>query len=595
LFVVSKTYQINYCLFISLIKGGVLMKSRKLLTTLLAALLATSVLAGCGKANNSAGSGTGTETKEPTKTEEPAPAPKEQKLVLREGAMKTMDPSLGTDQVSFDVIQNTQETLLVSNNDKPDAGAAEKWEVSEDGKTWTFTLRAGLKWSDGKPLTAKDYEYSWKRILNPETGAAYSFFLFPVKNGEEYYAGKAKAEDLGIKAKDDTTFVVELARPVPYFDQIAMFPALAPIREDIATAQKEKFGTDAATMVYSGPFTVAQWQRGAKIVLKKNPNYWNAANIKLETVELAEVAEMKTAYEMFNKGELDATGGSGEYLTKMQEEAKSGKYNHITGVSPSSFYMLYNTTGKGVDGKENKALTSPKVRLALSLALNREEYTSAVFKRGLPAYGIVPKTLAIGADEYRGKVEEPLLALKDKDPKALLVEGLNDLKLDPDPSKYTFDYLTQGSDADSKKYAEYFQNTWQQKLGVKITITNSADFADYLGKTHEQQFEIAMSGWGADYNDPMTFLDLFSITNGNNNGKFENKEYEDLLKKVQNETDQAKRLEMFKRMETIVVAEQAAVAPIYYRDTHSFQQKHVKGLQLPLFGGSFQLRWASVE
>jgi len=192
------------------------MKKKALVLVTAAIMTAITLLAGCaGKKNDDKNAG----------------KKREQKLVLREGALKTMDSVLATDQVSFDVIQNTQETLLVSNNDVPEAGAAEKWEVSEDGLTWTFTLR-DLNWSDGKPVTAKDFEFAWKRLLDPNTGAGYSFFLFPVKNAEKYYKGEVKAEEVGIKATDDKTFVVTLDRAVPYFEQIAAFPGLAPQRED---------------------------------------------------------------------------------------------------------------------------------------------------------------------------------------------------------------------------------------------------------------------------------------------------------------------------------------------------------------------------
>ncbi|NLM34895.1 MAG: peptide ABC transporter substrate-binding protein [Clostridiales bacterium] len=551
---------------------------KKALALVTAAIMTATLLAGCaGKSN-----GSNDKKNDGTK--------KEQKLVLREGALKTLDSVLATDTVSFDVIQNSQETLLVSNNDVPEAGAAEKWEVSEDGLTWTFKLR-DLNWSDGKPVTAKDFEFAWKRLLDPNTGAFYSFFLFPVKNAEKYSNGEAKADEVGIKATDDKTLVVTLDRAVPYFEQIVAFPGLAPQREDIVTVEGSEYGTDPAKLVYSGPFVVEQWQKGAKVVLKKNEKYYNAANIKLEKAELLQIDEIKTAYDQFKAGKLDVTSATGEYLEQLTKDAKAGKYNLVEGVEPSSFYMVFNT-----EGKDNKALTNAKVRLAFSLVLDREEYVGSVYKRGVAAYGMVPKGLLVGDDEFRAKVEEPLKALLDqyKDPKALLIEGLKEAGLDADPSKHTFRYLPQNSDAETKKYSEYFQNVWQTKLGVKVEIQPAADFSDYLTKVQSQQFDIAMSGWGADYNDPMTFLDLFGKDNGNNNGKYYNEQYEQLLVKVQNEIDNAKRTEIFAQMEKLII-EDAAIAPLFYRDKKSFQQKHVKGVQLPSFGGTYQLRWAYVE
>lgn len=556
------------------------MKVRKIMATLLCVAVASSLLVGCG----SKPSGDSSSTK---------PAV-EQKLVLNEGALKTLDSVKGTDSVSFDAIQNTQETLLVYNNNKPEAGAAEKFDVSTDGLTYTFHLRAGLKWSDGKPLTSKDFKYAWLRMLNKDTAAQYAFFLFSVKNGTEFNAGKAKAEDVGLATPDDNTFVVTLVQPVPYFNQIACFPGLAPEREDNVTSQGDKYGTDASKMVYSGPFTVSSWQQGAKFVLKKNPNYWNASAIKLETVELPYIKELSTRYQMFTNKQLDAMGGSGEYLTPLQQGAKDGKWNQVTGFEASVFYDQFNLDAS----KAQKALQSPKVRLAFSLAEDRENFVSKVLKRCKAAYGVIPPTLAAGDKVYRDAVgSEPLkdAAAANSDPKALFVEGLKDLGLDTDPSKYTFKYLLQASDAQTKTWAEFMQNSWQTKLGVKIEIVPSADFSDFLTKQTNGEFDICTAGWGADYNDPMTFLDLWGKDNGNNTGKYTDPKVESLLTELKTTTDYAKRIDMYKQIEKIVTVDNPAFVPTYYRDVQSFQSKKIKGLQLPLFGGTYQFRWTSVQ
>ncbi|MDP4088106.1 MAG: peptide ABC transporter substrate-binding protein [Bacillota bacterium] len=558
------------------------MNKRKVVAALLVLGLVGSVFAGCGSKSNSS---TGEANK---------PAV-EQKLVLPEGALKTLDSVKGTDTVSFDAIQNTQETLLVYNNNKPEPGAAKTFDVSADGLTYTFHLRDGLKWSDGKALTANDFKYAWLRMLAKDTAAAYSFFLYSVVGGQDYNAGKVTADKVGITAPDDKTFVVKLANPVPYFTQIAAFPGLSPEREDNVTAQGDKYGTDATKMVYSGPFTVSEWQVGAKFILKKNPNYWNASAIKMETIELPYIKELATRYQMFTNKQLDAMGGSGEYLAPLQQGSKDGKWNQVTGFEASVFYDQFNLDA----AKAQKALQSPKVRLAFSLAEDRENFVSKVLKRSKAAYGLVPPTLAAGDKIYRDALSgsEPLkaAATANPDPKALFVQGLKDLGLDTDTSKYTFKYLLQASDAQTKTWAEFMQNAWQTKLGVKIEIVPSADFSDFLTKQNNGEFDICTAGWGADYNDPKTFLDLFGVDNGNNTGKYNNAKVNSLLDQLKTETDNAKRIDIYKQLEQIEVVDDPAVVPTYYRDVQSFQAKKIHGLQLPLFGGTYSFRWTSVE
>lgn len=518
-----------------------------------------------------------------------------QKIVLPEGALKTLDSVKGTDQVSFDAIQNTQETLLVYNNNKPEPGAAKSFDVSTDGLTYTFHLRDGLKWSDNKPLTANDFKYAWLRMLNKDTAASYAFFLYSVVNGQEYNSGKATADQVGISAPDDKTFVVKLANPVPFFNQLVAFPGLAPEREDNVTAQGDKYGTDASKMVYSGPFIVSEWQQGAKFVLKKNPNYWKASSIKLDEVDLPYIKELATRYQMFTNNQLDAMGGSGEYLAPLQQGAKDGKWNQVTGFEASVFYDQFNLDAT----KAQKALQSPKVRLAFSLAEDRENFVSKVLKRCKAAYGLVPPTLAAGDKVYRDALggSEPLkaAAAANPDPKALFVQGLKDMGLDTDTSKYTFKYLLQASDAQTKTWAEFMQNSWQTILGVKIQIVPSADFSDFLTKQNNGEFDICTAGWGADYNDPKTFLDLFGVDNGNNTGKYNNATVNSLLDQLKTETNNDKRIDIYKQLEQIEVVDDPAIVPTYYRDVQSFQKKKIQGLQLPLFGGTYQFRWTSVE
>ncbi|MCY6370566.1 peptide ABC transporter substrate-binding protein [Clostridium ganghwense] len=528
----------------------------------------TTVLSGCGK------------------TEE---AKKEVVLNLEEPAIRTLDSALASDVASFNAVNACFEGLARGNNDKPEPAGAEKWEISEDGKVYTFTLK-DHKWSDDKPVTAQDYEYAWKRILDPNTKSTYAFFLMGIKNASKYYKGEAKAEDVGIKAVDEKTFRVELEQPIPYFLQMMSFPLLVPLRKDIVEPQGKKYGTDITKMVFNGPYVMTDWQKGSKLSVKKNDKYYDEANVKVDKVNFMVIKEMPTKYQMLSGGELDCAPLTGEYVQKAKDDAKAGKIQLLEEAAPTSFYMIFNQTGK------NKLLTNAKIRKALSLAINREDYVNKVYKRGFVAYGVVPTKLLCGDKEFRNEVEEPLKAIMGKeDPKALFVEGLKELGLDQDPSKHTLRYLPQGSSAFDRQSAEFFQSIWKKNIGVNIKLDAAASFADYLTKTQNGNFEIAMSGWGADFNDPDSFIGLFQKDNGNNYGKYNSAKYEAILQKLSKETDNAKRIELFKEAEKVLIIEDAGIAPTHYKDKRYAQQKRVKGLQFPSFGGTYELKWASVE
>lgn len=510
-------------------------------------------------------------------------------LRLVTGAVKTLDSVKGSDEVSFNIIQNTQENLLIFKDNKIIPGAAESYTVSGDKKTYTFKLRKNLKWSDGKALTSKDYKYAWMRLLNSKSGAPYSFFLFGVVNGEKYFKNEVPASEVGIETPDDSTIIVKLSEPISYFTQIVAFPALAPQREDVVNKYGSKYGSNLNTQVYSGPFMVSEWQKGGKIELVRNPNYWNAKEVKLDKVKFTEIKEANTAYKMFVSNQLDVIAGSGEYLKPLKDGVKEGKWNEINEVGSSVFYTLYNLDSS------NKLLKNKNIRLALSIAINREGLTEKVMRRNIPAYGLVPEGIQVGNINYRSEVSEPLKEVMNEDPKNLFIKGLKELGLDPDPSKYEINYLLQNSDAVSKMQGEYMQNTWKQVIGVNVKLVTSADFSDFLSKVDKGEFDMSSSGWGADYNDPMTFLDLFTPENGSNYGKYNDERVNELLSKIKTMTDDNEKLKIYKEVERIEVVDNPAVAPNYFKEIYSFQKKYVKGLELPRFGGTYQLRWTSIS
>ncbi|KGM99749.1 peptide ABC transporter substrate-binding protein [Clostridium novyi A str. 4570] len=555
------------------------MKKKFIAVMLTAALATTMLFTGCGSAKTGATNSGGNTAKSGGILNADLPE------------IKTLDSSQAQDTASSTPIGASFEGLTRVNNKKVEPGMAKEWKLSQDKKTYTFTLR-DANWTDGKPVTAKDFEYGWKRLVDPKTKAPYSTFINGiVKNADQISEGKLDPKELGIKATDDKTLVVTLEKPVPYFDDLTAFTALFPLRQDIVEAQGDKYGSDPTKMVYNGPFVIESWQKGGKTVLKKNDKYYDAKNVKLEGITLQDIKELPTKYQMFSAKQLDMMGATGEYKQKLENDAKNGKCELSVGKAPIVFYTLFNMSGK------NKLLTNKNIRLALSLAIDRETYVNKIYKRGFVAYGLIPDTINCIDKEFRKEVPEPLKAVIDKkqDPKALFMKGLEELNMDKDPSKYTFTYMTQGSDAFEKQSAEYFQNQWKTKIGVNITIKQPASFSDYLTKCQAGEFDLAMSGWGADYNDPSSMTDVFAKTNGNNHSKYYNAKYEELIAKANAELDPAKRLELYKQAEELIVAEDAGIAPIFYKDLNGARQNYVKGVQYPAFGASYEFKWASIE
>lgn len=556
------------------------MKSKKVLAAVLtAALLSTSVLAGCGKA--------------PAPTTEPtAQIDADQTINIVGYDYTALDPSVVSDTESFTSLSQVDEGLMTETLKDGKVtnvlSGASDMKKSADGLTYTFTIRDS-KWSDGQPVKAQDYEYSWKRLCDPKVSQDYQLFMgveMGIKGAPTSGSDAYKPDEIGVKATDDKTLVVTLKQPTAYFESTLSFKGLVPQRKDIVDKLGDKYGQDYKNMVFNGPFIISDYAKGSKIVYTKNDNYWDAKNVKLKTANGNIINEPTTAVQMFQNGQLDMVGATKDDLVKLKQMADAGTYDYYKAADPSVFYFIFNTT--------NKYLKSPKIRLALSLAYNRDQMIQAIWQRYIPAYGIAAPNMTLGDKEYRTAVPEPLKAVKD-DPKQLLADGLKDLGLDPDPSKVEFTLWASAASSSVNAQTQFIQSQWQKNLGIKLTIKNAVDSPAYFKERTKGNFDICTGGWGADYNDVTSFFILFTTGNGNNNGKYSNPQYDKLVTDANKESDPAKRTEMFKQAETILVAQDAAVSPYVYHDVQSFRQKYLKGMYIPLFGGYFYLKNVYVQ
>ncbi len=557
-------------------EGGLFMKSKKILAALLAVSMVTSVaLVGCGK-DDKKDEGKGGETAASGDMD------KEQYLNLLLGAEpKTIDQSKSSDMYSSQVLANSQEALTriiqdETGKDKIIEGIAESWTPNEDKSVWTFKLR-DAKWSDGKAITAQDFVFGITRTLDQNTASPYAFLLYPIKNAAEFNSGKAKAEDLGIKAVDEKTIEFTLTSPCAYFLDLTYFKVMQPQREDIVKQHGDKYGTEANTMVYSGPFVISEWVHNNKVEFTKNPEYWDAENVKLDKATMKIIKEESARMNELLNGSLDMGGVSKpEWIEKFDA---TGEYEAKKGYDGSTTYTFFN--------HKDKLFSNAKVRKAFMVAEDRENKIKTLRKGlGEPAMSFVPPKVQIGGEDYREKVNDtPVKDLLDEnpDPKALLIEGMKELGLGDDPSKITINYLESGTSAENKVWAEFQQRVYEDTLGVKVKV-DYVEWAQFQERTDNFDYQVAAMAWGGDYNDPNTFLD-FWVTGANvvMTG-WSNPKYDKLIADAAKTVDPAERTELFKQAERILLYEDGVISPESWRFKNTYVRKYVKSYSAPLFG-----------
>ncbi|SDC22066.1 oligopeptide transport system substrate-binding protein [Melghirimyces thermohalophilus] len=491
--------------------------------------------------------------------------------VLNVGRIKSEPPSLdplkATDNQSGLVLRHVMEGLTRMGEDgEPKPAMAEEWEVNEDATKVTFHIRENAKWTNGDPVTAEDFEYAWKRVLNPDNGADYAYQLFYLKNGEKFYNGDAKAEDVGVKAVDDKTLEVELEQPTPYFVSLTSFYTLMPVNKSVAE-KNEDWAAEAKTYVGNGPFTLDTWKHDQEIVLKKNEDYWNADKVKLAQINLPFIGDATTGYQQYQAGKVDegdTTIIPADMTKKLLDEGEAKKTKE-----PAIYFYMFNV--------EEEPFTNQKIRKAFAMAIDRTSIVENVTEGGQqPASGFVPwgipdhdqdKEWVDTRDDYLAPKAKP------EEAKKLLEEGMKEEGWDKLPS-VTIDYNT---DEGHKKIAEAIQQMWKKNLDVNVKLQNS-EWKVYLEKTKSGDFQIGRLGWLPDYLDPMTFMDMWVTGGGNNDTNYSNEKYDELIKKAKSTADQKERMEAMHEAEDLLM-EEMPIAPIYFYTKVYLSKDYVKGVK----------------
>ena len=479
----------------------------------------------------------------------------------------TLDPtkgqSIGDNEIQHAITEGL--TRNTAGDVKP--GIAESWYESEDGLTYTFHLRKDAKWSDGEPITAADFEYSWKRLVNPETASPYAFIGDCLKNGQAIEQGKMDVEELGVKAVDDTTLEVTLEHPTSYFlSLIGSSGQFAPLRQDIV----EKYGTDfAATSeknVYSGPFVMTSSEDNVW-TFEKNDNYWDKDSIKLDKCELNYVENSDTQLSMYEAGDLDYVQVPTAYVPDYKDKAEVFANGNVD-------FCYIN------EKSDNPALSNKNFRLALNYALNRNDYnklanadTYTAFN-GLVFPGLQAKGTTYGEAYDLNSYSYPLDGDQDKATEYLNA-AMQELGVS-NASDITVEVVTTDADS-SKRIVETLQEQWQNALGINVKI-RQVTYADIYGKVFpEHDYEIGYGGWGSDYDDPYSYLELFKGDSSYNYSQYENPEVDQLLTASQDESDVDARMDHLNQVEQIILADGAFV-PLQARNIYYMLDDDTTGI-----------------
>ena len=517
-------------------------------------------LSGCG---GSKSGGEGTKSGDTTQT-----AAGKKILTIQLGPdVESIDPALNSAVDGANYILFAFDNLLKMDKDgKVVPGLAEKYEVSDDQLTWTFHLRDGLKWSDGSALTADDFVYSWQRLVDPNVAAPYAQTVLGMVEGYDDAIGRPDADGnttvdpdptkLKVEAPDEKTLIVHMAKPTPYFDKLAAFVSLSPVKKDVVEANPDGWSIDPKTYISTGPFKLTGWEPGSYLMFEKNENYWDADSIKLDGIKCLLMQDQNATFSAYESGDaLMIKDVPTQEITTLKERSDF----HIDPIL-GTYYLDLNTT---LD-----EFKDPKVREALSLALDRK-YISETITSGTytPASGFVSegvtdwngtawqdnitdKSAYINIDDHAGNLAKAKELLKEAGYENGV--GLPEMVYSTNDASY------------HKKIAEYLQQAWGE-LGLKVQV-NIVEWKSFTPQRRSGNYQIARDGWVMDYNDPSNILELALTGNGNNNAKYSNPEFDALMSKAATEKDPQTRFGYLHQAEDFIMKDTAMVPLLYYND-----------------------------
>jgi oligopeptide transport system substrate-binding protein len=462
---------------------------------------------------------------------------------------QTLDPALATGLEDLRVINGLFEGLTRYDpvTARPIPGLAEKWEISADGRVYTFHLRDRLLWSPGQPITADDVVYSWRRVLDPQTASEYAGQLFYLTNAEAYNNGSLKdPAQVGVRALDSRTLRVELNNPTAFFLDLCAFQTLAVVPRQVI----DKLGAQwlrAGALPTSGPYLLDSWRLNYKIRLRKNPSYWDAANTRTEVIDFLSVSAPNTTLNLYETGQADViwdlTSIPNELVDALKQLPDYHSFPYL-----GAYFFRFNTTKKPFD--------DPRVRRALALAIDKQRLVAKFLHAGeTPAGHLVPD----GTANYKPAAG---LGYDPAEARRLLADaGFPGGRGFP-----RFNYLFDSSGGGGKiheQLAVEMQHAWEEQLGIHVDLAQMEKKV-YLAAQTRLDYDLARGSWIGDYNDPNTFLDLFRSDNGNNKTGWKNDRYDALMAEAGRQTDPSRRADLLQQAETILIRDELPIVPLYF-------------------------------
>jgi oligopeptide transport system substrate-binding protein len=507
--------------------------------------------------------------------------------VLESAEIPSMDSVMSQDVLSFTMLNATNEGLYRLDADqKVIPGVAEAAPTYNDDKTViTIKLRQDTKWSNGDSVTAHDFVFAWQRAIDPKVAAPYGAYFMEgkIKNASEIVAGKAKLEDLGIKAVDDYTLEITLVRALPYIESYLTFPLFYPQNKKFVEAEGDKFASDASHLLFNGPFKMTKWDgpTGTEWVLEKNADYVNAKDVTLEKINFNVSKDPQASANAFTAGEADITPKLAQAAILSQFEGDPALLRY---QEPSIWWLKLN--------EKNPALKNVNIRKAIALSVDKKALTEDVLANGsIAADFLVPKGFSfLDGKDFRDTAGTYLSTNKEE-AKKLWEQGLKETGL----KEVSFTYV--GQDTETSKVTDAFIKDQLEKNlpGLKITI-EAVPFKIRIAREDAEDYDLLMGGWGPDYADPMTYMDLWVTDGGQNHMSYSNPEFDKLIKSASEELV-AKPQERWKALqdaEKILLENDAAIAPLYQRSVNLLINPNVKGFAHHAFGPDYSYQWIKI-
>lgn len=505
----------------------------------------------------------------------------EQVATLTAGTpVQSLDPATAVDQTSITLLANVMEGLyrLDEKNQPQPAIAAGQPKVSNNGKTYTIVIRDGAKWTDGTDITADDFVTAWQRVVDPETASPNVELFSTIKNAKEIISGKQPKEKLGVKSNGEQTLIIELEKPTPYFTDLLALTAYFPVQQKAIKENEKNYGTSQKSIETNGAYTLTNLDgvgTSDKWTIAKNEKYWDKKHVSMKKINFQVVKEINTGINLYNDGQLDDAPLAGEYAKQYKKDKE-----YSTTLMANTMFLEMNQTG------ENKLLKNKNVRKAISYAIDRESLVEKLLDNGsIPSVGVVPEKMAYNPKTKKDFANEKLVEYNKKQARSYLETAKSKDKVS---EKLELDILV-GDGEFEKKAGEFLQGQLEENLeGLKVNITPVPANA-FMERLTKKDFAISLSGWQADYADPISFLANFETNSPLNHGGYSNKNYDELIKDTS-----SKRWQELKKAEKIVI-DDAGVIPVFQVGIARLQKNTIRNLVIHPVGARYDYKKMMVQ